>query len=256
MKRISPFALVLLCTALACRRETVSPSGNASPAPDLVGSSSAAPATETSSSTTSSDAAEPPLATPVTGAKLQPVDEGKDDPSFSAFRAQLLEAVIRRDVDAVVAASDPAIRTSFGGGGGAQDLREVLKRPAIWTELETILRNGGNFVGGDRRSFWAPWIYSSWPDRHDAFTQMVVIEDGVPLRERPEASSPALATLSYDIVARDGQSSAESAWTRVKTEDGRSGFVESSKVRSPIGYRAGFIMEEGMWKMNALVAGD
>ena len=61
----------------------------------------------------------PPAPPAVNGPKLQPVDEAGRDPSFGAYRAQLLDAVRRRDVEAIVKAVDPKIRTSFGDGGGA-----------------------------------------------------------------------------------------------------------------------------------------
>ena len=200
-------------------------------------------------------APEPPAAPVVKGPKLMPVDEATKDPSLVAFREELLAAVRRRDADAVIALADPKIRTSFGGGGGAQDLRKNLGQPGVWEDLERLLTQGGSFQG---ESFWAPYVYSSWPEAHDAFASLAITGENVPLRESADASAPAVATLSYDIVQRAGDVGRDpGAWQNVKTADDRTGWVESRFARSPVGYRAGFLKNnEGKWRMNALVAGD
>lgn len=258
MKRTLAAATLLLSLATACREAPEPPRQSAAPPPSAT---TAEPAVSTAETVTIPKATEPPPdidVIPATrGQKLRPVDEGKDDASFAAFRERILAAVRKHDAAAVIAASDPAIRTSFGGGGGAKDLQRLLERPEIWSELETILSLGGKFAGeGADRTFWAPYVYSAWPDGQDAFTALAVISDDTALRELAEGSSRVRATLSYDIVERLGQPVAGAKWISVKTADGRTGFVDASTVRSPIAYRAGFVRRGGPWKMNALVAGD
>ena len=193
----------------------------------------------------------PPTPRPVavSGLKLLPVDEAKNDSSFVAYRAQLLDAVRRHDVDAVVAAADPKIRTSFGDSGGAEILRQMLTRPERWADLEQILSLGGSFR---EQSFWAPYVYSAWPESADAFSFVAVIAKDVPLRASP--NGPAIATLAYDVVQRIGDP--HDGWQEVKVDDGRTGFVDAKFVRSPIAYRAGFNKEGETWRMTALVSGD
>lgn len=195
---------------------------------------------------------------PVAGPKLPPVDGAAADPSFVSFRTRLLDAVGSRNADGVVALSDPRISTSFGGDGGLDELRRLLAKDDLWRELETILTLGGAFRGqGAGRSFWAPYVYSNWPEAHDAFEHFAVIAESVPLREKASGDAASIATLSWDIVRRASPASATPrAWEEVKTADGKTGFVESKFLRSPIGYRAGFMKVGGEWKMNALVAGD
>jgi hypothetical protein len=236
---------ILLLFALACRRE------------DTVRPPTPAPAATTPATATS---APKPSAPPVHGRKLQPVDQASQDPSFVAYRARLLDAVRRRDRDALLALVDPKIRTSFGGGGGAKDFVRAWKLDSpdskLWAELETILTHGGEFRGeGEQRSFWAPYPYSSTPDSVDAFESFIVLGDAVPLYEKPETTSKVLATLDHDILIRVATKERD-GWKHVKTDDGRTGWVEEREVRSPIGYRAGFAKVKGEWKMNALVAGD
>lgn len=241
------FAFALLLVA-ACQRAEV-----------VESTTRAAETTETVSSTTttapeeSTTQAPTPSAPPaVTGPKLAFVDEAAKDPSFAAYRDQLLAAVRARDAKTVLALSDPNIRTSFGEGGGRAALEQALKEE-VWGELEQILTLGGSFREG---MFWAPYVYSAWPESQDAFETLAVIGDDVPLRESGDAGAPAIATLSRDLVTRASAPGAGGAWTKVKTADGKTGFVDAKSLRSPVGYRAGFLKTKDGWRMNAWVAGD
>lgn len=190
------------------------------------------------------------------GPTLPFVDEAAQDGALVAYREELLVAVRRRDADALVRLVDPNIRTSFGGGGGEQDLRRMLEDPKRWADLEQLLTLGGTFLdAGEERTFWAPYVYSAWPDAHDAFTFSAVIAEEAPLLDAPNGKP--VATLSRNIVERVEEPRAVAAeWMRVKTLDGRTGFVATKLLRSPVGYRAGFRRDGGRWRMNALVAGD
>jgi hypothetical protein len=239
----------LLALAFACREN---------PSPESKVTNTAAEETVATTSSTPpppAPAAPVPPVPAVQGPKLQPIDRAGEDPSLAAFRDELLAAVRRRDVDAVVAMADPKIRTSFGNGGGAADFRRMLQKPGIFEDLEQLLALGGSFVGeGEGRSFWAPYVYSAWPEKHDAFESLAVIGNDVPLRESKDLSSPTIATLDHDIVTI--VSPAASDPRQVKTADGKTGWVDGKHLYSPIGYRAGFSKSAGKWKLNALVAGD
>lgn len=248
----------LLLLPLACRE-------NASPESQAGTTASETSMTETSvtqTTATETTATQPttgaPTAPTVKGPKLMPVDEAPKDPSLVAFRDELLAAVRRRDADAVVALADPKIRTSFGGGGGAADFKRNLTQKGVWEDFERLLTQGGSFLEGTEGSFWAPYVYSDWPEAHDAFASLAVTSQNVPLRESADQNAPVIATLSYDIVQRAGDIGRDvGAWQNVKTADGRTGWVEATSVRSPVGYRAGFLKnKDGKWQINALVAGD
>ena len=225
-----------------------------------VAESTSRPVDETTAATDSSTTRPPedsttPTAPPaVTGPRLAFVDEASKDPSSAAYRDELLAAIRARGAKKVVSLADPGIRLSFGGTGGRAAFEEALKEE-IWGELESIIAMGGTFREGG--SFWAPYVYSAWPDAHDAFEHLAVIADDVPLRESGDANAPAIATLSRDIVKRAGEPGADPGpWTKVTTADGKTGFVESKFVRSPVDYRAGFNKTADGWRMTALVAGD
>ena len=216
------------------------------------------PAVEKPASATTPPPATPPPATAtapavpaVTGPKLPFVDEAAKDPSFVAYRDQLLAAVRARDTKTVLGLIDPKVRTSFGGDSGHGSLTEEH-----WKALEELLPLGGTFRDG---MFWAPYVYSTWPEERDAFEELAIVGDGLPLRESADAKAPAMAMLSRDVVMRAGEPAARGergAWTKVTTADGKTGFVESKFVRSSVDYRAGFVKTPDGWRMNALVAGD
>jgi hypothetical protein len=79
----------------------------------------------------------------------------------------------------------------------------------------------------------------------------------VPLHAAADASSPALATLRYDIVEIiQGTGETPAGFKHVRTADGKEGWVATDAVRSPIAHRAGIVQKNGTWKIEALVAGD
>lgn len=229
---------------VACRERVVE---STSSRVDEVETATTATSTTDTSTTRRIDDSSTPRAT---GAKLDYVDEAANDPSFAEYRTKLLAAVRARDKKTVLELSDPKARTTFGGQGDAESLANKLDED-LFRELETILTLGGNFREG---MFWAPYVYSAWPDSHDAFETLAVIADDVPMRESANASAPTIATLSRNLVKREGQE--QNGWQKVTLEDGRSGFVETKFVRSPVGYRAGFSRGDNGWRMTAIVAGD
>ena len=193
--------------------------------------------------------------------RLCPVDEGTADPEFAAYRTALLQAVAARDLEALRGMVDPAIRTSFGGGGGFKALLDQWETgsgsTALWDELDAILRGGGAFRGeGGNRMFWAPYVYASWPEDVDAFEHVAAMGSGVVVRERPDPEGAEVARVDYEILELVRREEESDAWVRVRTQAGVEGWVASGDVRSPIGYRTGFNRIDGTWRMTALVAGD
>jgi len=226
------FFMMLACAA-ACSPEQAPP---------------AAPQTTATTATTATATAAPPCAT--SEQTLCPVDEGAADPTFAKYREALRAAIASRNEKELLALADPKIRTSFGGDQGLK-----LSDSKIWDELARAIALGGAFRGeGADRMFWAPYVYSSWPESIDAFTHVAAVRDDVPLREQPAADAAVVDTLRWTIVELIPSDSA--SWRHVRTPGGKTGWVEAAGVRSPIGYRAGFRQVDGQWKMNAFVAGD
>jgi hypothetical protein len=198
-----------------------------------------------------------------TASRLCPIDEAAADSSLVEFRRELVAVVDRRDAEGLLRRIDPGIRTSFGEDGGVKAFQEIWQpqstSSSLWDELHQVLTNGGTFreIDGERW-FWAPYIFSAWPDSIDAFQFAAAMRANVPLRSSPSDSGAVTATLDWAIVELipDSPPDPDSKWIHVRTMEGNEGWVSESDVRSPIDYRAGFQEMNGEWRMSVLVAGD
>lgn len=195
--------------------------------------------------------------------RLKPVDEAARDPSFAKFRSALLDAVRRRDVDAVVAQADQQIRLSFGDDGGEATFRDLLtgseawQGEAYWAELQRVLELGGVFL--DARSFCTPYVacvdVPGCPDCDPYETMFTVGGDAV-ARTAPDPLAPVAARLSYDVLRIDMDADHGGEWTPVILPDGRRGYVSGPDFRMAIDYRALFEKRDGKWRMTVFIAGD
>lgn len=193
--------------------------------------------------------------------RLCPEDGAVADPSFVAFRSQLLQAVHEKSESRLMALVDPAVRTSFGSGGGSAAFRKSWKTSSpdspLWTELSTILALGGAFEGqGDDRTFWAPYVYANWPESVDAFQHCAAIRQGVPIRAGASLSAPIVTTVDWAVLELMSETKPQPDWRHVRTSEREEGWVRAADVRSPVGYRAGFSKRKDRWLMVALVSGD
>lgn len=197
-----------------------------------------------------------------------PVDEAKQDPSFFAFREKLIAAAERHDAAFILSIIDPKIELSFGGDAGIADFKRIWKigskNSPFWDEFLPVMKNGGSFVrDGKTKIFYAPYTFNGFPNDIDSFEYEAIFGSSVNLRERPEAASPIVGSLSYNIVKIDYENSVKESrnketyvWLKIETLGGKKGFVKSEFVRSPIDYRAAFEKKRGVWKMTAFIAGD
>jgi hypothetical protein len=187
--------------------------------------------------------------------RLMPVDQAATQPDFFTFRARLQSAIARRDEAAVLAVADPGIRTSFGADEGLETFRIKLRDPqaTLWVDLATALALGGTFQSPD--SFVAPYVFAAWPKGLDSFECAAVTGDRVRVRASAAPDSAVVGSVSYEIV-QVLPAQRESAMTPVRLASGRTGFIASAFVRSPIDYRAIFQKTAGQWRLRAFVAGD
>ena len=156
----------------------------------------------------------------------------------------------KRDKDALLPLIADDIKTDFGGGGGRANF---MKEP-LWDELLAVVQQGGSFREG---TFWAPYVYSAWPEDVDSFEYVVALRDDVIVRD---GVTP-IARLDHHIVRvaqgdpmRNGNRNPSRR--KVVLPDKREGWVAADEVRSPIAHRAAFDKTNGVWKMTAFVAGD
>lgn len=194
------------------------------------------------------------------------VDESYKDPALQDLRNDLLGALARRDVEAVVAIASPDIMLSFGGVSGRESLRQRLEDDdgQYWSDLERALRLGGRFIDG-MDEFWAPFVFLAPELDHEAFdpfSTYVVTGRDVSVRARPSKASDSFATLSHEVVTAKwledgGQFSGDGAWLAVELPNDRgSGWISARYAYSAVGYRLGFRRENGSWTWAVAIAGD
>lgn len=190
------------------------------------------------------------------------MDQAASNPSFLQFRNRLLQAVVEKDAAFIESVLAPDIELSFGGHSGLADFREIWKPEQpdseLWEELGEVLRLGGTFEPDG--SFIAPYLFSRLPDHLDPTDYLVVVGDGVALRAAPKSDAAIVARLSYDIVTPEplekDAGPGRHAWSKVRTANGRSGYVARRFLRSPLQDRAGFAKRDGQWRMIFFLAGD
>lgn len=185
-------------------------------------------------------------------------DHGAADTSFAAFRAQLLRAAHRRDVEAVIGFSTPDIFLSFGGDAGHADFRRMLGEfPELWDALIFALENG---TWRTDEEYAAPyWFSMPVEGAFDPYTTAFVPARDVVVRAAPSVDAPAISAVSYGYVALTPPylSPGEGDYQSVRTPGGVEGFMAVEFLHSLIGYRAGFTRDEaGRWRMRFFLAGD
>ncbi len=188
-----------------------------------------------------------------------PEDAAADDPEFAAYRARLVLAAKRRDVDALLALSDPEIRLSFGGDAGHKDLRRILATPDFdaWANLIFALENGVTRDEDGRYS--APyWFNLQTESPYDPYFTAFVPAWNVRLRAGPSIESEILGAISYEfVVLREPYVDLrEDGFQAVRTADGTEGFIHGSYLRVIVDFRAGFERGPEGWRMTFFLAGD
>lgn len=198
---------------------------------------------------------------------VKPVDEAEKNPSFVAFRTNLIEAVKKRDVKFLLSIVDKNIKNGFGGDDGIENFKKNWKiynrNSELWKELLTVLNNGGNFDKNNKNAFYAPYLFNVFPEDIDAFEYQAIFGNNVNLRAKPDINSSIVASLSYNVVKTDWENSVksktnknEALWLKIETLGGKKGYVKPEFVRSSIDYRAGFEKIRGKWTMTFFLAGD
>jgi hypothetical protein len=195
-------------------------------------------------------AAAPPL--------LPPVDTCAGDASLRAFRADLSQAVARKDKDRLLALVADDVLVDFGGGSGRADFARTwdLDRPEtslLWSELGEALRLGCVRDGAAAAS---PSLFRQLSDEADAFDKVVVTGANVRLMAAPGPDGQVVANLPLWAVLKVRDWDGSGDWTPVTLADGRQGYVPSTSVRSPIDRRAIFGKRTGGWRMTGFVVGD
>ena len=150
---------------------------------------------------------------------------------------------------------DARVRLTFGGRAGKDEFKAMWagrpeEQAKLWRELDDVLALGCA-VHGKARVF--PSMFEQG-DQLDGFTTWIA-RPGARLRSGPSLNAPVRAKLSWHVLEEDGDWSGGD-WIKVRTADGRRGYVHKNAVRSLIDYRL-FVEPRGdQWLITAFVAGD
>lgn len=192
--------------------------------------------------------------------KLPPVDEAAGDATWLRFKKQLLSAVEKRDKQFLLSILDKNVRNQDERTRGIAHFRKQWEIDTpdtpVWRELATALQLGGAFITrrDKRRELCAPYLLGRWPDDVGPVDHAVVIARDAAVQSEPSTSSPALGTLSYDIVyvsdweIDDKAAGAKQKWVKIRYGN-RDGYVPEEQVRSPIEHAACFVKSGNGWRM-------
>lgn len=213
-----------------------------------------------------------PTPGPFEQVRIEPVDQSGEDPSFAAFREQLLQIVAQRDVDGLREVLDPNIKIGFGGNDGIENFLagwglsgDDASVSPIWTILSDAFALGGVFLDAERTDFVAPYLFALYNTPLDPFEHAVVTGQGVNVRAEPSSEARILDQVTHEVVRliepdeelpKIELSGREYCWVRVQLASGEVGYMADKFLWSPVGYRIGFTKSEHGWLMNFFVAGD
>lgn len=191
---------------------------------------------------------------------LLPPEQSILDASFADYRRELLQAVEKRDANALLALTAENIDYSFGGSEPNKEsfAREMnLNDPhsPFWSNLKTVM-DLGCVETRAHEEVQCPYVFASWPDGFDGFSDFAVVKRNARLYKKPNESSKVIRKLELEIVRERASRGTPSKWLSVLTHEGAKGFVKRDAIRSPIDYRAFFTKKDDHWLMNIFIAGD
>jgi hypothetical protein len=191
--------------------------------------------------------------------KLPPVDEAAGDVSWLRFKKQLIGAIEKRDMKFLISILDKNVRNQDERTRGIAHFRKQWELDTadttVWRELAAALQLGGAYITRNkRREFCVPYLLGRWPDDIAPVDHAVAIARDAPVLSEPSASSPAIGSLSYDIVyvsdweIDDKAPDAKQKWVKIRYMD-RDGYLAEEQVRSPIEHAACFVKSGNAWRM-------
>jgi hypothetical protein len=189
------------------------------------------------------------------GQRLLPIDDSHRNHEFRGFVRKLQAAAAKQDVKGLRKLLDDDV---ISGTEGKKDLKgwtEFRKRwqpddprSDVWDVLAKMCDLG--FVGLHPEMFVSPYVAWKFPRDVDPRGAWVVTRSSVPLRAAPDREGRVTATLEFDIVREAG--AAPATWRRVRTNDGKEGFVLAQHLLSPNTPRGQFARKQGRWLIVAL----
>jgi hypothetical protein len=189
--------------------------------------------------------------------RLPPVNGCAGAPGFDAFRTELIQAVLHRDVAFVRA----MVAEDIDAGPGMEPGRArfeawALVQPEtsrLWVELESMLKLGCARDAAGR--VWVPGLSLGRTVEElavgaDGSRQVLILGESVPVRALPNETSAVVATLNWDVVTAAPRRPGYDDWWVVQLPDGGRGYLTgANNIRFLSDYRAVFEQRQGQWRM-------
>ncbi len=202
--------------------------------------------------------------------KLPRSDDGASDPTWVAFRNQLLAALRRGDRAALINAIDRNVVNGLEVPRGVAEFRKLWevdsKSNRVLLDLSAALNLGSAWYQQDKqnggaRVLCAPYVPIKWPlNDVDPYDSGAVVVKETLVKGAPSHASETLGTLSFDIIGvrdwevSDAESRLAQRWVKV-IHRGSDGYVPAEHIRSAIEHRACFAKTGATWRMVEYVVG-
>lgn len=188
--------------------------------------------------------------------RLYPIDDRHRSDDFRRFTVRLERAVTKRDAGELRKLVDKKVIAGPKDEDEGWDVFVKRWHPEsgdspVWGVLTGMLDIG--FEQMHPKIFVSPYYAWKFPRELDPRRHLVVIRDVVPVRATASRDAAAVATVAFEVVQRVGPApDGAFDWVKIRTFDGKEGFVASQMVRSPITPRAQFALRDGSWKLVVL----
>lgn len=188
------------------------------------------------------------------------VDEAQSDGTWTSFRAQLLAAVERRDLETVLSMIQPDVRNGSDAPRGIEEFRVQWHLNGgdtpFWRELAKALELGSAWltIDGRPRELCAPYLLAKWPRDLDPFHTGLISARDAPVRAGPSERAQTIATAAFVLVpvadweVNDSDAALARKWVKVRFR-GRDGYLAEEHMRSPIEHAACFAKTDAGWRL-------
>jgi hypothetical protein len=197
----------------------------------------------------------------------------KGDESFAEFGDYLEGAIKRRDAQAVYRVVSRDFETHSMEDEDLARLSpfEQFKRTAhledknqpfdFWRTLDEAVRFGATRIGFARlgTAYCGPAFTTSLDDPDEHADSAFVIDDNVPMRQRPDPSAAPITSLSWEVIQTPNWTPPDvnNGYIRIVMRDGRSGWVDRRYIRQFYEPTICFGREpNGDWSIKAIEMND
>lgn len=177
-------------------------------------------------------------------------DQGVRDASFSLMRDKTLEAIKRRDRQYMVDLLSPNVLSAIGGESGIKNFllqwEDLSPKSPFWARFERVLLHGAQW-DSESGEFHAPAL--AFDDSHSELPQAVAWNKNSCLFKSRESPAPLCPLYGQQITLLEPSAAlpVKVAWAKVKTGEGKIGFMKSSDFYSASDEFAVFKKVQGRW---------